>query len=144
MDRVRALVQERLAVLGLKPGPVSKRAGLSEAFLWQYLHKSKQKSLGEEAREALAPILGVTPDDLKEERRRPSINSSDSVLRSSFGSGKGEPNQVVGGKDSYMHQALEDILRIALRKLDGSRVLEIMAEESKNKARRELPPQKRG
>jgi phage repressor protein C with HTH and peptisase S24 domain len=72
-DKIRELVQAKLTEKGLEMGAVSKQIGKNHAYLYQYLKKGTPASLAEGVREALAPILGLEPRDLRDGAALPSM-----------------------------------------------------------------------
>lgn len=71
VDPVRELVREAIARRGLDMASVSRQMGRNHAYIQQFLERGSPQTLSEEAREQLAPILGVKPDDLRGQRRPP-------------------------------------------------------------------------
>jgi phage repressor protein C with HTH and peptisase S24 domain len=65
MDRVRQLILDRLAELGLDRKEISKAIGRNPTYLSQYIVRGSPKQLPEEEREKLAAILKVSPDALR-------------------------------------------------------------------------------
>lgn len=63
---VRDLIRERLAERGLTMKEASEGMGRNHAYLQQYLERGVPALLPEDAREALAPLLGLKPDELRE------------------------------------------------------------------------------
>jgi hypothetical protein len=64
-DPVRRLVRMKLESLGVSAKAASERIGRNHAYLQQFLERGVPRSLPEDARDALASILGLTPDDLR-------------------------------------------------------------------------------
>lgn len=63
---VRELIREKLAARGLSMKEASEAMGRNHAYLQQYLERGVPVVLPEDAREALAPVLGVKPQELRE------------------------------------------------------------------------------
>src|ERR1044071_2942862 len=66
MADVRELIRRELDARRLSMKEVSERIGKNHAYLQQFLERGKPDRLPEDVREALAPILGVAPGDLKD------------------------------------------------------------------------------
>jgi phage repressor protein C with HTH and peptisase S24 domain len=64
-DPVRRLVRIKLESLGVSAKAASERLGRNHAYLQQFLERGVPRSLPEDAREALASIIGVAPEDLR-------------------------------------------------------------------------------
>jgi hypothetical protein len=67
MDTVRQLILEK--VPNLKAMSLS--IGKSHSYLQQFVHRGVPVKLPEDVREALAPKIGVNPDDLRQGRANP-------------------------------------------------------------------------
>ena len=65
MDRVRELIKEKLDEHGLDMAAVSKAIGKSHSYLQQYFARGVPAELKEAQRERLAPMLGLSPDELR-------------------------------------------------------------------------------
>jgi SOS-response transcriptional repressor LexA len=63
---VRELIREKLFLKQLTMKEASMAMGRNHAYLQQYLERGIPVRLPEDAREALAPLLGVKPGDLRE------------------------------------------------------------------------------
>ena len=61
MDAVRQMILERVPNLS----ETSKKIGRNHAYLQQFVHRGVPTKLPEDVREALAPVMGVDPDDLR-------------------------------------------------------------------------------
>lgn len=61
MDAVRQMILERVPNLS----ETSKKIGRNHAYLQQFVHRGVPAKLPEDVREALAPVMGVEPDDLR-------------------------------------------------------------------------------
>lgn len=70
MAAYRQLLPELLKAKGHDLKSASKAIGRNPAFLHQYVTYNKPQRLSEEDRERLAGILGVPPDDLRENGRK--------------------------------------------------------------------------
>jgi phage repressor protein C with HTH and peptisase S24 domain len=68
MSKVHELIRAKVAEKGLDLANLSRRIGKSHSYLQQFLDPKRlsPKKLPEDVREALAPRLGVNPDDLRE------------------------------------------------------------------------------
>ena len=65
MVDVRDYLREKLAERGLSMKEASERIGRNHAYLQQFLERGVPANLPEEARERLAELLGVSPDQLR-------------------------------------------------------------------------------
>ncbi len=63
---VRDLIRDKLAAKRLSLKEASEAMGRNHAYLQQYLERGVPAILPEDAREALAPLLGVTANELRE------------------------------------------------------------------------------
>jgi hypothetical protein len=61
MDAVRQLILEKVPNLS----ETSKKIGKSHSYLQQFVRRGVPAKLPEDVREALAPEMGVEPDDLR-------------------------------------------------------------------------------
>lgn len=66
MLRGRELVEKLIAEKRLDMQSLSYKIGKSRTYMFQYLRRQSPQRLSEDIREALAPLLGVSPDDLRE------------------------------------------------------------------------------
>lgn len=64
-DEIRDLVRERIKELGLTYKELSGAARMNPTYIQQYLKKHTPLVLPEKVREAIAPLLGLRPSDLK-------------------------------------------------------------------------------
>jgi len=65
MTDMREFIRDRLARAGLSMKEASERIGRNHAYLQQFLERGVPLKLPEEVREKLAPLLDLTPDQLK-------------------------------------------------------------------------------
>jgi phage repressor protein C with HTH and peptisase S24 domain len=65
MTDVREFIRDRLARAGLSMKEASERIGRNHAYLQQFLERGVPVKLPEDVRERLAPLLEVTPDQLR-------------------------------------------------------------------------------
>ena len=65
MTDIRDFIRDRLARAGLSMKEASERIGRNHAYLQQFLERGVPVKLPEDIRERLAPLLEVTPDQLK-------------------------------------------------------------------------------
>ena len=65
MTDMREFLRDRLARAGLSMKEASERIGRNHAYLQQFLERGVPLKLPEDVREQLAPLLGLTPDQLK-------------------------------------------------------------------------------
>src|SRR5689334_8989140 len=63
---VRDLIRDKLTAKRLSMKEASEAIGRNHAYLQQYLERGVPATLHEDDREALAPLLGVKPGDLRE------------------------------------------------------------------------------
>jgi hypothetical protein len=70
MDLIRTLVDRRIRELGLNRREVSRRIGMNDAYIGQFLDRGTPKSLPETVRGALAKVLKIQESDLVARRRR--------------------------------------------------------------------------
>lgn len=66
----RVLIDQQITKLGLKRKEVSLAIGMSHSYISQYIIRGSPKVLPEHIREALAPVLKLRPEQLKEARPR--------------------------------------------------------------------------
>jgi len=105
-DPVRDLVREAIARRGLDMATVSRQMGRNHAYIQQFLERGSPQTLGEEAREQLAPILGLKPAELRSAKRAASAEREPPNARiigpvDLIGPGERIPvlGQAVGGSD---------------------------------------------
>lgn len=105
-DPVRDMVREAIARRRLDMATVSRQMGRNHAYIQQFLERGSPQTLGEEAREQLAPILGLKPDDLRGVKRLPAAEREPPNARiigpvDLIGPGERIPvlGQAVGGND---------------------------------------------
>lgn len=65
MDHVRELIREKITEKGLDMAGLSRLIGRNHAYLQQFLERGSPRELPEGIREALGPLLGVAPDQLR-------------------------------------------------------------------------------
>ena len=65
MTDIREFLRDRLARAGLSMKEASERIGRNHAYLQQFLERGVPAKLPEDVRETLAPLLGLSPDQLK-------------------------------------------------------------------------------
>lgn len=65
MDSVRELIRSRLRAANLSMAEASKRIGKNHAYLQQFLDRGIPRALPEDLREKLAPLLSLSPSELK-------------------------------------------------------------------------------
>jgi phage repressor protein C with HTH and peptisase S24 domain len=65
MPDIRDFVREKLAERGLSMKEASERIGRNHAYLQQFLERGVPASLPEEARERLAELFGISPEQLR-------------------------------------------------------------------------------
>lgn len=70
LDPVRVRVMKLVQQSGTDLKNASRHIGKNDAYLHQYLYRGTPKVLPEDVREALAPLLGVMPDELRPESDR--------------------------------------------------------------------------
>lgn len=71
MDPIRQRLVELLAASGTDLKNASMAIGRNAAYLHQYVHRGTPRTLPEDVREALAPLLGVGPDELRHPNPHP-------------------------------------------------------------------------
>ena len=76
---VRELIKERLAARRLSMKEASEAMGRNHAYLQQFLERGVPAILPEDAREALAPLLGVAPAELREKTGAKALNANDNA-----------------------------------------------------------------
>jgi len=81
MTDVREFIRDRLARAGLSMKEASERIGRNHAYLQQFLERGVPVKLPEDVRERLAPLLEVTPDQLKTPSAEKGFAESASFLR---------------------------------------------------------------
>lgn len=101
MDTVRTMIKERLAERGLTMKDASLQMGRAHSYLFQFLKKGLPREMHERERMRLAPIIGVSPDDL----RGPSTRRENDRTTSGFPTGTIDtpvrpPYPVTGGAGS--------------------------------------------
>jgi transcriptional regulator with XRE-family HTH domain len=89
MDHVRQLIEAKVKELDLDLSSLSQSMGRNHAYLQQFLRRGVPAELKERDRAALAPLIGVNPDDLRLEWvtvSRPPIGSGQSSILKLHGS----------------------------------------------------------
>lgn len=67
-EDIQKLVRERLRERNINMTEASRLVGRNDAYIQQFLERGTPKRLPETVREALAPALGLDPDDLRNDK----------------------------------------------------------------------------
>ena len=76
---IREFIREKLAAKRLSMKEASEAMGRNHAYLQQFLERGVPATLPEDAREALAPLLGVAPAELREKTGAKALNANDNA-----------------------------------------------------------------
>lgn len=70
-EAIRELVRQRIEALGTPLAGLSRAVGKNHSYLYQYVTVGKPRTLPEPVRDLLAPLIGLTPSDLKADVEAP-------------------------------------------------------------------------